>query len=505
MTTPTSTPSRATLLLHQQVAHDFIVANPACAVWLGVGAAKTKTALTALQTLRPPGHTLVVAPLQIARNSWTDEIAKWGFSVRVRSLTDGVAKRRTKRNPDGIRRLTTHERHALYAELRDPGTPPAIWVASLSLLDELVQAMGFLDPCGPEDYITPAPTAHWPFPTVILDEAQEFKNGRSNRFQTLFQVRLSVKRIIELTGTPSPQNLLDLWSQMALLDGGRALGPSYAEFRENYFDPDKYVDNQPVSWRLKPGADKHIHAAVAHLVVSVENNSVVKPPTPRIGTYHVGLDPETKERYLQFVRDRVLELAPDTKTGEVPVIAADTAAHLRAVLMQFASGTVYNGPNHRVDFEIIHAAKFEALLTILRATATPVMVAYRFQADETRLLAQLPEHGFAVEKFNGNPDMVRRWNDRQIPVLLLQPASSGRGLNLQYGSHTIVWYTLPDSSEQWTQTNGRLVRIGQTSTVDIVRLVTAGTVDTLQIPRLENKLTTQQDLLEAVRDIIAGP
>ena len=486
-------PQSVPLLPHQREVHDFITTRPASAVWVKVGGAKTRVCLQALRTLHEPGHVLVVAPLQIARNSWTGEIQKWGFNVSVRSLVDDLGTGK---------RLTKAERSRLYEELRDPATPPSIWVSSLSCLKELVEAMGFTRPCGPADF-RPAPAnARWPFPTVIIDEAQEFKNPQSERFRTLFQTRPHIRRIIELTGSPAPQSLLDLWSQVALLDGGRALGRSFPAYRAKFFDPDQHVNNRPVSWKLKPGADPAIHQKVAHLAISRENRSNVRPPDPVFGTYHVHLDPETKERYKNFVRDRVMELAPDLLTGAVPVIMADTAARLRAVLLQFASGTVYTGANHRVDFEVVHDAKVEALLDILRATPTPVMVAYRFQADETRLLAALREQGFLAEKFDGSPGMVRQWNDREIPVMLLQPASSRHGLNLQHGGHTLVWFTLPDSSEHWEQTNGRLVRIGQTQPVDIVRIITAGTIDVRQIPLVERKLRIQQDLLDYIASVV---
>lgn len=486
------------LLPHQLAAYRFIISRPASAVWLDVGAAKSRVTLEALEALRPTGHTLIIAPLQIARNSWTGEIDKWGFRVRVRSLVDHP-------HTGGRRggRLDTAERAKLYAELRDPATPPTLWVTSLSLLVPLVEAMGFDIDGHPTD--PPPPGALWPFPTVVIDEAQEFKNSNSTRFKALYRVRLQISRIIELTGTPSPQSLLDLWAQMALLDGGAALGDNFYKFRLRYFEPDRYVDKRPVTWKLRPGAEAAIHAAIQHLAISRRNTSHLKPPDPVISTAEVHLDDDTQQQYRTFMRERVLELAPDLLTAEVPVIAADTAAHLRAVLLQFASGTVYRGEDHKTQFDVIHDAKLEALVQILAAATSPVMVAYRFQADQTRLLSELRARGFAAEKFNGRPEMVRRWNNREIPVMLLQPASSGRGLNLQHGGNTIVWYTLPDSLEHWTQTNGRLVRIGQTDPVRIIRLVTSRTVDELQVPRLRRKSTTQDDLLRAVRNTLLQP
>jgi len=480
----------------QRDARDFVVSRPAAAVWLDVGGGKTRVVLEALEILRPPGHTLVIAPVEIARTAWPAQISDWGFAARVRSLTDAPEPGKRTGQP---RRLAPKERRALYEELRDPATPPAIWVSAVSLLEDLVAAMGFDRPCGPDDYRDPSPRAHWPFPTVVIDEAQEFKNPRSKVFLSLFQTRCRIQRIVELTGTPANQSHMDLWSQMALLDGGASLGTSFYEFRGRYFFPNKVLrDGTRADWQPKPGAEQEIRRRVAHLVISKENRSSLRPPDPVVGTYHVRLAPDVQRRYRAFLRDRVMELAPDLLTGEAPTVVADTAAHLRAVLLQFASGTVYTGPNHRRDFEVVHDAKVEALLDVLRGTPTPVMVAYRFQADETRLLELLPAAGFPTEKFDGSPAMVRRWNAREIPAMLLQPASSGRGLNLQGGGRTIVWYTLPDSLEHWTQTNGRLVRIGQPDVVDIVRIITDGTVDVLQVPRLERKHRSQQDLRDFV-------
>ena len=479
----------------QRDAYDFIVSRPAAAVWLDIGGGKTRIVLEALETLRPPGHTLIVAPIQIARNSWTEQIDRHGFTVRVRSLTDAPTPGKRTRRP---RRLTAAERRALYEELRDPSTPPAVWVSSVSLLEDLIAAMGFDRPCGPEDYRDPPPGARWPFPTVVIDEAQEFKNPRAKIFRALFQTRLQIERLIELTGTPTPQSLMDLWSQMALLDGGAALGTSFAKFRDKFFLPDQRVDNHVVSWRLKPGADSQIHARVAHLAISRRNVSSLRPPDPVYGTYHVRLAGDVQRRYKDFLRERVMEFAPDLLTGVTPVIVADTAARLRAVLLQFASGTVYTGPDHRRDFEVVHDAKIPPLLRVLERTPGPVMVPYRFQADETRLLERLPAEGFHTEKFDGSPAMVERWNAGEIKAMLLQPASSGRGLNLQYGGRTIVWFTLPDSLEHWEQTNGRLVRIGQRHPVDIVRVIADDTFDVKQIPRLARKAGGQNDLRDFV-------
>lgn len=500
----------AGMLPHQVQAVDFILDHPKAAIWISIGGAKTRIASAALKLLRPPGHTLIVAPLQVSANSWPAELAKWGISTNLRSFVidlDPASKRHGKRLPPKAR-------DAEFAAAFDPSTPPAVWLASRDQVTALVDRWQRANRSAPKAaafggnlWNTPpngsqrSPTTQpWPFPTVVIDESQDFKNPRAERTRALFKVRDQIARMIQLTGSPTPQEIGDLWSQVFLLDGGAALGGRFTDFRDLYFRvaqtiPDGHGGRRPVKWEPVDGALRRIHRRCAHLAMSVETPVTTAPPVIR--SRFVSIPSAAQELYDELRRDLIIELAGRQ-------ITADNAAILRARLLQLASGTCYpvesgqaSRPSRERDYIPVHDAKIDALAQIVGAADTPVLVAYRFRSDSTRIPERLADKGVSAEVFDGSPAMMKRWNDRLIPVMLLQPASSGRGLNLQHGGRHLVWFTLPDSSEHFSQANGRLARLGQTCQVEITLLICKNTIDEVLHPRLASKLGSQAELLAA--------
>jgi SNF2 family DNA or RNA helicase len=478
-----------TLMSHQVTMKNFIVGHPFCGVWLDIGGAKTLTTLAALAEVRPSGHILVIAPLSIARSSWLAEIKKWGFPLRTKSLIVD----------DNDKRLTTAQRHEIYDGFFTD--MPTMYFINQDLIKNLVDSMPTKRYGGQSQIM-------WPFPTVIVDESQEFKNPTSVRFKALKKVRGAILRMIQLTGSPAPQSLMDVWSQMYLLDEGLALGVRFTAFREKYFQPKQYVNGRPVSWQILPGADETIHQRINHLVLSAENATIPMPTPLPPEVIPITMDDDTKAAYKDFKRDQVIELAtPDPTDPNTLIITADNAAILRGKLLQFASGTLYTGDNHDTDFTQIHTQKLlklESFAADAAAAGDTLLVPYRYRSDARIVPAHLNDRGYPTEVFDGSRRMIERWNAQEIPVMLLQPASHGRGLNLQAGGHELVWYSLPDSLEQWLQTIGRLLRIGQPHDVRVRSLVTLGTIDAFQPQLLQRKKITQDALLEAVREEVAA-
>ena len=335
----------------------------------------------------------------------------------------------------------------------------------------------------------------WPFATVIIDESQGFKDSTSNRFKALKRVRPAIERLIELTGTPTPQSLLDIWAQMYLLDQGKTLG-SYTAFRAKHFIPTAHIDGRPIKWQILPGAEAQIYQAIAPYVMSARNVSLQLPPVTRTQV-NITLPKDVMTAYRDFARDQVLLLAmPDPKDPRRITITADNAAILHGKLVQFASGTIYldEDRNHTV----IHREKLEMLEHLISNASGSVLVAYRYVSEKQEILAYLAKRGHAVEAFDGSRDMVRRWNAQQIPVMVVHPASAGPGLNLQDGGHTLIWHTLPDPLEHYQQLNGRLARPGQANPVTIYELVTKATRDAALPGKLAIKAKVQQGLIDAV-------
>ena len=354
----------------------------------------------------------------------------------------------------------------------------------------------------------------WPFQTVIIDESQNFKTHDSKRFKALKKVRPAITRLIELTGTPAPNGLMDLWSQMYLLDQGQALGKNITAYRDKWFTP-KMVPgtNTPAKWIPIPGAEAEIHQAISHLVMSAKNPAHVRP-TAAVEDIHVRLPAPLLQDYRDFKRDLVLDIAkqvpPNPKDPTAPpsydqviqVIAANQAV-LTSKLQQFASGTLYTAdpddPTTKGDYEIIHDEKIAMVEYLVRNNGgSPVLLTYHFQSDKEQLLLKLTKAGIDVRAFDGSRAMVRAWNAGTIPVMLLHPASGGPGLNLQDGGHTVIWYTAPFSAEHWEQTNGRLDRTGQQHPVTIYRLLTRGTQDDRMPAVVAEKVELQSRLINAV-------
>ncbi|MDL5199620.1 DEAD/DEAH box helicase [Streptomyces sp. ALI-76-A] len=352
-------------------------------------------------------------------------------------------------------------------------------------------------------------TIIWPFQTVIIDESQGFKAHDSQRFLALATVRPAMNRLIELTGTPAPNGLHDLWSQIYLLDQGQALGQNITEFRNRWFVP-KIVPgtNTPAKWIPTVNAEAEIHGAIAHLVMSAQNTTLVLPSLT-IQDANVTLPPDLLQAYKDFKRDLVLDIVQtytddDGKlTQSVESIVAANQAVLTSKLMQFASGTLYTAdpddPTTKGRYEVIHDKKIEMTEYLVRNNGSePVLIAYHFKSDKEQLLTRLRKAGTDAQAFDGSRDMIRRWNAKQIPVMLLHPAAAGHGLNLQHGGSTMIWYTLPFSLEHYMQTNGRLHRPGQTKPVTIHRLIAKGTQDERMPSVLAGKQQVQDDLIEAV-------
>jgi SNF2 family DNA or RNA helicase len=579
---------------HQQQIHDFVVDRPYAGAWINLGGGKTLATLSVLQTVRPIGHILVVAPVAIARSTWIDEIEKWRFPIRTKSLivNDNDRKLSKKKRLERFKEVFTDpptmyfvnqelltlpsQPTRLITPATSRGTDPALSPEAAGILtlarargpltqEELVDGYRDLalagDPANPipatyktraglhellaaglvtreirdcrtcsgagcaecqfglvdQMPIQPAvgpdgksrDTVIWPFQTVIIDESQGFKSHASGRFKALARMRPAITRLIELTGTPSPNGLHDLWSQIYLLDQGAALGETITEFRNRWFIP-KMVPGTttPAKWIPTANAETEIHEAISHLVMSAKNTSLVLPGLS-IRDVNVTLPPDLLQAYKVFKRDLVLDIVSTyldehgKLTQSVESIVADNQAVLTSKLMQFASGTLYTAdpddPSTKGRYEVIHEKKLEMAEYLVRNNGgEPMLVAYHFRSDLEQLLARFKKISVDAHAFDGSRDMVRRWNAKQIPVLLVHPASAGHGLNLQHGGSTMIWYTLPFSLEHYLQANARLYRPGQTQPVVIHRLIAKGTQDERMPSVLAAKQLTQDSLLDAM-------
>lgn len=445
---------------YQEFAIKHIIDNSASGLFLDMGLGKTVTTLTAIDELLFLGEinkVLVIAPLRVAEDTWSTEIEKWDHlkNLKISKVLGSENDRKS----------------ALKAKAN-------IYIINRENVEWLVKEV----------------FDKWTFDMVVIDELSSFKSSKTKRFRALKKVRPYFKRIVGLTGTPAPNSLIDLWPQMYLLDGGKRLGKTISSYREQYFEPgdrNKYVI---FNWNPKEGAKEAIEDKISDICISMKSEDYLNMPERIDNKIEINLSENVMDKYKQFEKDLVLQL------GDNDITAAN-AAVLTNKLLQMSNGAIYSEEHRVVE---IHEEKLKALLEVIEAAnGKPVLVFYNFKHDLSRILKFLEKNKLKGKQLEGAED-IKAWNDGKIPVLLSHPASSGYGLNLQYGGNIIVWFGLTWSLELYQQANARLYRQGQKETVIIHHLICKGTVDEDVMKALGSKEVNQNMLLEAVKVRIAG-
>ena len=436
---------------YQAYAEQFILDHDAAGLFLDMGLGKTAISLSACEKLLRDwfelGKVLIIAPLRPAKETWPAELAKWD---NLEGLSYSMVVGSEQERIDAL-----HVDADFYIVNREN----VVW-----LVDHYKK--------------------RWPFEMVVIDELSSFKSSKAQRFRALKKVRKYIKRIVGLTGTPAPNGLLDLWSQVYLLDEGARLGKTISAYRETYFDPGRRGPNGVIyDWTPKPGAEEAIYKKLDDLCISMAARDL---PERLFIPHEVKLSEKAMAQYLQLQKDMLLPFAD----GDVD---AGSAAILSNKLLQIAGGAVYD---ENGAIKLIHEAKMEALDQLLEeANGQPILVFYNYKHELARLKERYPQ---AIEV---NTDgVVAKWNAGEIPILLANPASAGHGLNLQFGGHIAIWYSPTWNLEYYDQANKRLHRNGQKHTVLIHHLVAVGTMDerVLNIA-LPNKRDCQNSLLDALK------
>ncbi|MBO6507321.1 MAG: DEAD/DEAH box helicase [Roseibium sp.] len=464
--------SRDSLHDYQERAARFITDNKSCALWVDMGLGKTVTVLTAVSDLIDSfeaSRVLVIAPLRVALNIWPSEVAQWDHTkhLNVRVINGRADRRR------GILLTDRTEIHVISRDLVQ-------W-----LVGELYTNRNNY----PKHMTVGAVDGHpWPYDMVVIDEVSSFKSPSTKRFKSLRKMLPYIDRLVELTGTPASNGLLDVWSQVFLLDRGERLGKTYSSYRNTYFVSDFHGYN----WTLKKSADQKIYEKLDDLCLTLTAEDYLELPDRVDNTVNVDLPKVPRAQYEQLERDFLAEVGDD-------VVEVLHAAALTNKLLQFANGAIYT--DEEKNWSTVHSAKLDALGEIVdEAAGRPLLVAYNYQTDAIRIRERFP-HAVLLDK---DPATIARWNRGEVPMLLAHPASAGHGLNLQHGGDTIVWYGLNWSLELYQQFNARLHRQGQKRPVIVHHLVVKDTVDETVMSALAGKDITQRALLNALKEDIGN-
>jgi len=441
---------------YQTYAINFILEHPVAAVLLEMGLGKSVITLTAIYELMlnrfEVQKVLVIAPLRVARDTWPAEIEKW---EHLTGLTYSVAIGTEAERLAALRR------------------PAHLYLINRENVDWLITKSGI-----PFD-----------FDMVVIDELSSFKSHAAKRFKSLLKVRPTVKRMVGLTGTPSSNSLMDLWAEFRILDMGQRLGRYITHYRNNFFVPDKRNQQMIFSYKPRAGAEDAIYRLISDITISMKSADFLKMPECIINEVPVALSEKEWSVYQALKEDMVVDL----KDEEIDAV---NAAALSGKLLQMANGAVYNEEKEVIH---IHDRKLDALEDLIEgANGKPVLVAYWYNHDLQRI-----KERFSVREIKTSQD-IKDWNNSDIPVAVIHPASAGHGLNIQFGGSTIIWFGLTWSLELYQQTNARLWRQGQKSTVVIHHIIAKDTIDEDVMKALRKKEKIQSALIDSVKARIGG-
>jgi SNF2 family DNA or RNA helicase len=438
---------------------DHILDVPRCAIWAGMGMGKTTSTLNALDALSlvDGNPVLVLAPKRVALSTWPEEARKWDH-LQGMSLMPVVGSEPERR-----------------AALRFDSQ---IHTMNYENLEWLVAYWG----------------DRWPYRTVVSDESTKLKSFRlrqgGKRAQALGKVSHSkIKRFVQLTGTPSPNGLVDLWGQAWFLDAGQRLGRTFTAFRDRWFaaSPDGY------GIKPLPFAQEQIQDRLRDLCLTVDAKDWFDLKEPIVNNIYVDLPMRARKHYAEMEKEMFTQI-------ESHEVEAFGAAARTIKCLQIANGAAYVGESN-TEWKELHDAKLEALESIIEeAAGAPVLVAYHFKSDLARLQRAFPK-GRALD---ADPGTIKAWNEGRIPVLFAHPASAGHGLNLQDGGNIMVyfghWWNLEERMQILERIGPtRQMQAGYDRPVFVHNIIARDTVDELVIQRVESKREVQDLLLEAMK------
>ena len=451
---------------YQEYATRRIKESPMCGPFIDMGLGKTVATLTAFAELLTEGKVkigLIIAPKLVAETVWKQEAAKWQHTCHLRvSVVLGTPKQRL-------------EALAAEADLYVINRENVVWLVGLYA------------------------SKRWPFEMTIVDESSSFKNHDSKRFKALRKYIAASRYRVILTGTPIPQNYLDLWAQVYLLDQGERLGKTITVYRDAFFDYNPYTYRWTVKQNTSADAafvGEDYYAAkiidqIGDICFSMKTEDYLQLPERLDTIQWAHLPADVMEQYREFEREQILQVMDNVE------LTAFNAGTLAMKLVQFSNGAVYYDER---KYQVIHDVKLNALVeTVDSLNGAPVLIFYQFQHDLARLLAALKSYKPRVLKGTAEVD---DWNARRVQVMIAHPASAGHGLNLQHGGNRLEWFGIPRSSEQYQQGYKRVHRSGQDQIVTNNKILCPGTIDEKALLALQGKITLQDALLDAVKAMV---
>lgn len=451
---------KSNLHKYQKVCVEHIISHPFCGVFLDMGLGKTISTLTAIEELKYDyceiDTVLIIAPKRVAETVWEEEAKKWDHTKHL-TFSKIIGTER--------QRLAALK---VKADVHIISRDNIAWLCSLY-------------------------AAKLPYDMLVIDELSSFKAHQTQRFKSLRLARPWFKRVVGLTGTPAPNGLINLWSQMYLIDRGERLEKTITAYRSRYFRPGASNGYVVYSYKLLSDSERLIQERIKDICISMRAEDYLEMPERIDNFVRVTMPDKLMDAYKKFEQENVITLANEIEEGTTTVNAVNAAA-LSNKLLQFANGAMYDENKNVVP---IHDLKLEALKEIIEAAdGKPVLVAWTYQFDRDRIKNYF--RSMAPRELKTAED-INDWNAGKVRLMLAHPASAGHGINLQAGGNIIVWYGLTWSLELYQQFNARLYRQGQKQRTIIHHIVNTGTHDEDVVRALKSKDKTQNNLMNSIK------
>ena len=433
---------------YQPAMVDWCLQRKSSALFVSPGKGKTVCTLKVLDGLMSAGISrgaLIVAPLRVCSITWPMQIARWQHSSWMK-----IAQLRTK---EGMKAW-------------EDGSADVYIINSEMLLNK-------------EEFLFKRKTL--PVNTIVIDELSLAKNPTSKRFKVLRRHLKKFDHRIGLTGTPVPNDYLDLYGQIKLLDDGQRLGKSFSAYKNEFF---YQADFMGYSFKLRQGAKEQIDKLLSDLCLVIVGDDSDLPASSVIDEI-VTLPPSARKVYKELEKELLIEI----KDKE---IVALNAATLCSKLLQITGGAVYGEEKEIIK---IHDAKIEALKKLrLKHKDEPILVLTAFKHESARILEAIDGSEMFDEK------RLDAWQRGEIKTWVADPRSLSHGIDgLQKSGRIAIWYTLTYSNETYLQTNARLIRTGQSAETLIYRLVSPNTIDDAVAEALREKTNIQTGLMGALK------
>lgn len=441
---------------------DKIITHPRCNVWLPMGMGKTASTLMAIDILKTSGllskPVLILAPLRVAQSTWPDEVEKWEQTKHLKLVS-----------------ITGSEKHRFHAVNQQAD----IFTMNYENLTWLVAHWRKLKT--------------WPYGMIVADESTKLKSFRTRqggkRAKELSKVAFYSKRFVNLTGTPSPNGVVDLWGQSWFLDAGARLGRSFSAFERRWF----YTGYDGFSKHPHKHSQQEIESLLSDITISLKAEDYFDLEAPIETVVPIRLPHKARKAYDEMEKQFYTELAEEEE------IEAANAAVKSQKLLQIANGAPYTNET-RTAWHVLHSEKLYALENIIEeASGMPVLVAYHFKNDLERLLEKFPK----ARVLDKDPQTIKDWNAGKIPVMFAHPASAGHGLNLQDGGNILVFYSVNWNLENHQQIIERIgpvrqLQAGHNRPVYIYYILAENTMESVVLERLRTKADVQTALMNAM-------